>query len=58
MERKRGSLEDKLIDEVAEWCLWNYATVREYVRLTRPVGRSLTITQGEPVPAGQSQQRE
>lgn len=26
MERKRGPLEDNLIDEVVQWCLWNYAT--------------------------------
>lgn len=29
VERRRGPLEDKLIDEVAQWCLWQYATVRE-----------------------------
>ena len=25
-ERKRGELEDKLADEVTEWCMWHYAT--------------------------------
>jgi proteasome activator subunit 4 len=29
VERKRGPLEDQLIDEVTQWCLWHYATVRE-----------------------------
>ncbi|KAI0702460.1 hypothetical protein BC835DRAFT_1411015 [Cytidiella melzeri] len=29
VERRRGVLENKLIDEVTEWCMWHYATVRE-----------------------------
>ncbi|KAI0322289.1 hypothetical protein OF83DRAFT_1094493 [Amylostereum chailletii] len=29
IERKRGPLEDLLVDDVAEWAMWNYATVRE-----------------------------
>lgn len=44
MERKRGPLEDKLIDEVAEWCLWNYATVREYVYVVLLSVVSLTMS--------------
>ncbi|TFY83737.1 hypothetical protein EWM64_g269 [Hericium alpestre] len=31
IERRRGTLEDSLIDDVAEWSMWQYATVREYV---------------------------
>ena len=26
LERKRGDLQDQLIDEVTEWCMWHYAT--------------------------------
>ncbi|KAL4243081.1 BLM10 family protein [Abortiporus biennis] len=29
LERRRGCLENALIDDVTEWCLWHYATVRE-----------------------------
>ncbi|KAI0094570.1 armadillo-type protein [Irpex rosettiformis] len=29
VERRRGTLENELIDEVTEWCMWHYATVRE-----------------------------
>ncbi|KAI0768547.1 hypothetical protein BD413DRAFT_614418 [Trametes elegans] len=29
IERKRGRLEDLLIDDVTQWSMWNYATVRE-----------------------------
>ncbi|KAI0034951.1 hypothetical protein K488DRAFT_76958 [Vararia minispora EC-137] len=29
IERKRGPLEDLLIDDITEWALWNYASVRE-----------------------------
>ncbi|GBE78103.1 hypothetical protein SCP_0109850 [Sparassis crispa] len=28
-ERRRGVLEDSLIDDVTEWTMWNYVTVRE-----------------------------
>ncbi|KAI9066676.1 hypothetical protein FKP32DRAFT_1589371 [Trametes sanguinea] len=29
IERKRGPLEDLLVDDVTQWSMWNYATVRE-----------------------------
>ncbi|PCH33392.1 ARM repeat-containing protein [Wolfiporia cocos MD-104 SS10] len=29
IERRRGSLEDSLIDDITEWAMWNYVTVRE-----------------------------
>ncbi|KAA1468544.1 hypothetical protein DENSPDRAFT_833875 [Dentipellis sp. KUC8613] len=29
IERRRGPLEDNLVDDVAEWSMWQYATVRE-----------------------------
>ncbi|KAF7437108.1 hypothetical protein PC9H_003942 [Pleurotus ostreatus] len=29
IERARGALEDKLIDDVVEWCMWHYATIRQ-----------------------------
>ncbi|KII93397.1 hypothetical protein PLICRDRAFT_694576 [Plicaturopsis crispa FD-325 SS-3] len=29
VERLRGPLEDSLIDDLVEWSMWNYATVRE-----------------------------
>ncbi|KAH8100502.1 hypothetical protein BXZ70DRAFT_1022407 [Cristinia sonorae] len=29
VDRRRGPLEDQLIDDVTEWCLWHYATIRE-----------------------------
>ncbi|KAI0828367.1 hypothetical protein BC628DRAFT_1417934 [Trametes gibbosa] len=29
IERRRGPLEDLLVDDVTEWSMWNYATVRE-----------------------------
>ncbi|KAF7306649.1 Membrane protein [Mycena indigotica] len=29
-ERLRGPLEDLLIDDLVEWSLWNYATIRSY----------------------------
>ncbi|KZT19390.1 hypothetical protein NEOLEDRAFT_1142177 [Neolentinus lepideus HHB14362 ss-1] len=29
IERRRGPLEDVLIDDVLQWAMWNYATVRE-----------------------------
>ncbi|KAK7694364.1 hypothetical protein QCA50_001550 [Cerrena zonata] len=31
VERIRTTVENQLIDEVTEWSLWHYATVREYV---------------------------
>ncbi|KAJ7071321.1 hypothetical protein C8F01DRAFT_1216892 [Mycena amicta] len=30
VERLRGPLEDLLIDDLVEWSLWNYATIRSY----------------------------
>ncbi|KAJ7630634.1 hypothetical protein FB45DRAFT_1027837 [Roridomyces roridus] len=30
LERLRGPLEDLLIDDLVEWSLWNYATIRSY----------------------------
>ncbi|KAJ6574791.1 hypothetical protein B0H19DRAFT_1254444 [Mycena capillaripes] len=30
IERLRGPLEDLLIDDLVEWSLWNYATIRSY----------------------------
>ncbi|KAI0639143.1 hypothetical protein C8Q77DRAFT_1152142 [Trametes polyzona] len=29
IERRRGPLEDLLVDDVTQWSMWNYATVRE-----------------------------
>ncbi|OCH96655.1 hypothetical protein OBBRIDRAFT_787227 [Obba rivulosa] len=29
IERRRGELEDLLIDDITEWSMWHYATVRE-----------------------------
>ncbi|KAJ8514936.1 hypothetical protein ONZ45_g7571 [Pleurotus djamor] len=29
IERLRGPLEDKLIDDVTDWCMWQYATIRQ-----------------------------
>ncbi|KAI0336090.1 hypothetical protein GY45DRAFT_1316150 [Cubamyces sp. BRFM 1775] len=29
IERRRGSLENLLVDDVTQWSMWNYATVRE-----------------------------
>ncbi|CAL1696420.1 unnamed protein product [Somion occarium] len=29
VERRRGPLEDQLIDDVTEWSLWHYSTIRE-----------------------------
>ncbi|KAF4606976.1 hypothetical protein EYR38_001031 [Pleurotus pulmonarius] len=29
IERARSALEDKLIDDVVEWCMWHYATIRQ-----------------------------
>ncbi|KAI0343952.1 hypothetical protein BDW22DRAFT_1355187 [Trametopsis cervina] len=29
VERRRGTLENNIIKEVTEWCMWHYATVRE-----------------------------
>ncbi|KAJ7169566.1 hypothetical protein C8R46DRAFT_1162360 [Mycena filopes] len=30
IERLRGPLEDQLIDDLVDWSLWNYATIRSY----------------------------
>ncbi|KAJ7042558.1 hypothetical protein C8F04DRAFT_1076309 [Mycena alexandri] len=30
IERLRGPLEDRLIDDLVDWSLWNYATIRSY----------------------------
>ena len=37
MERRRGDLEDLLIDDVTEWCLYNYATGKSdvYIRAAK-----------------------
>ena len=29
IERKRGEIEDQLIDDLVEWSIWHYAVVRE-----------------------------
>lgn len=29
IERKRGEIEDQLIDDLVEWSMWQYAVVRE-----------------------------
>jgi hypothetical protein len=29
IERKRGEIEDQLIDDLVEWSMWHYAVVRE-----------------------------
>jgi len=31
IERLRGPLEDRLIDDLVEWSMWQYAVIREYV---------------------------
>lgn len=31
IERFRGPLEDKLIDDVVEWSVWQYAVIRQFV---------------------------
>ncbi|KAJ7666434.1 hypothetical protein B0H17DRAFT_1162542 [Mycena rosella] len=34
IERLRGPLEDLLIDDLVDWSLWNYATIRSYSQST------------------------
>jgi hypothetical protein len=29
IERKRGEIEDQLIDDLVEWSMWHYAVVRQ-----------------------------
>lgn len=31
IERRRGPLEDNLIEDVVEWSLWHYPIIRQYV---------------------------
>lgn len=31
IEKKRGPIEDKLIDDLVEWSIWHYPAVRQYV---------------------------
>ncbi|KAI0076264.1 hypothetical protein K474DRAFT_1757648 [Panus rudis PR-1116 ss-1] len=41
VERKRGPLENQLIDDVTEWCLWNYATTHRPDRTSQSLLQSL-----------------
>lgn len=37
IERKRGPVEDSLIDDIVEWSMWHYSSVRQYVLLYAPI---------------------
>lgn len=42
IERRRGAVEDSLIDDLVEWSVWQYAVIRRLV-LTPTIGESVII---------------